>query len=266
MNLTKNQKGHFFPQRVNILGVGVSAITMQQALDFIAEWIQKREPHYVCLTPAHAIMDCFDHKELRRVYNQSGLTTPDGMAIVWLLHSYGFSFVERVYGPDLLLSVCGLSVQKGYRHYFYGGAPAVAEKMVENLQKRYPGLLVAGIESPPFRALNDEEEKQLVTRIQSAAPDVFWVGLGSPRQETWMAEHLEKLGVPVMAGVGAAFDFLSGNKPQAPRWIQRSGMEWLFRFLSEPTRLWKRYLINYPRFVGLILLQKLKLINIPLEF
>lgn len=266
MNLPENQKGKNYPQRVNILGVGVNAITMQHALDWIAECIQKRDAHYICLTPAHAIMDCYDHKELRKVYNRSGLTTPDGMAIVWLLHSYGYSFVERVYGPDLLLTVCGLSMQKGYRHYFYGGAPGVAEKMVENLQKRFPGLHVVGIESPPYRALTEEEEKQLVSRIRSAAPDVLWVGLGSPRQEAWMADHLEKLGVPVMAGVGAAFDFLSGNKPQAPRWIQRSGMEWLFRFLSEPTRLWKRYLLNYPRFVVLVLLQKLKLIKIPLEF
>lgn len=266
MNLPEIQKGSIVLQRVNILGVGVSAITMQHALDFIAEWIQRREPHYVCLTPAHAIMDCYDRKELRKVYNRSGLTTPDGMAIVWLLHSYGFPFVERVYGPDLLLTVCGLSLEKGYRHYFYGGTPGVAEKMVENLHKRFPELQVAGIESPPFRALTEQEEASLVARVRSAAPDVFWVGLGSPRQEAWMADHLEKLGVPVMAGVGAAFDFLSGNKPQAPRWIQRSGMEWFFRFLSEPTRLWKRYLLNYPRFVGLVLLQKMKLINIPLEF
>jgi N-acetylglucosaminyldiphosphoundecaprenol N-acetyl-beta-D-mannosaminyltransferase len=162
--------------------------------------------------------------------------------------------------------VCELSIQKGYGHYFYGGASDVAEKMVKNLQNRYPGLRVVGVESPPFRDLTEQEEASLVSRVQSAAPDVFWVGLGSPRQEAWMANHLEKLHVPVMAGVGAAFDFLSGNKPQAPKWIQRSGMEWLFRFLSEPTRLWKRYLINYPRFVGLVLLQKLNMIKIPLEF
>jgi N-acetylglucosaminyldiphosphoundecaprenol N-acetyl-beta-D-mannosaminyltransferase len=247
-------------QRCNILGVGVSAINMQQALQTVAEWVQNHSPHYICVTPAHAIMDVYQDAELRQIYNQSGLTTPDGMAIVWMLKWYGHAHVSRVYGPDLLLAVCAESLENGYHHYFYGAAPGVAQKLAETLQARYPGLQVVGVESPPYRPLTAEEDAQVVERIRQAKPDFLWVGIGSPRQERWMHEHLVKLDVPVLVGVGAAFDFLSGNKPQAPRWMQRSGLEWLFRLFSEPRRLWRRYL-RYPRFVILAVLQRLGFIS-----
>lgn len=249
--------------RHDILGVGVSAINMQQALAAMDYWIKTRSPHYVCVTPAHAIMDCYDYPPLRQIYNHSGLTTPDGMAIVWLLRWAGYAGVERVYGPDLLLAACAAFEGNGCRHYFYGGATGVAERLVSRLQAQFPGLQVAGFEAPPFRELSSAEDEEVARRIRAAQPDILWVGLGSPRQERWMSAHLERLDVPVLVGVGAAFDFLSGNKPQAPRWVQRSGLEWLFRFLSEPRRLWRRYLVNYPRFVTLVLMQKLGLKKFP---
>jgi N-acetylglucosaminyldiphosphoundecaprenol N-acetyl-beta-D-mannosaminyltransferase len=236
---------------------------MNQALRTIAEWVDERSSHYICVTPAHAVMDVYRDDELRQIYNESGLTTPDGMAIVWLLKWYGYNSVDRVYGPDLLLAVCEQSVERGYRHYFYGAAPGVAQELAEALQNRYLGLEVVGVESPPYRPLTPDEDMEIVHRIRDARPDFVWVGIGSPRQERWMRDHLALLDVPVLIGVGAAFDFLSGNKPQAPRWIQRSGLEWLFRLVSEPRRLWRRY-IRYPRFVFLAVLQRMGFISFSL--
>ena len=244
------------PDSSLILHTRVDAVNMPAALARIRGWIAARDPHYVCCAPAHAIMEAYDHPELRPVFAGSGMTTPDGMAVVWLLRWKGHAGVERVYGPDLLLAACADGVERGVRHYFYGGAPGVAEALVERLSARYPGLLVAGVDSPPFRPLSAAEDAAAVERIRAAAPDMLWVGIGSPRQEQWMAAHVDGLGVPVLVGVGAAFDFLSGRKPQAPRWMQRSGLEWLFRLISEPRRLWRRYL-QYPRFAGLVLLQAL---------
>ncbi len=240
----------------------VSAIRMTDALQAIDSWVKSRQPHYVCVTPAHSVMECYDHPDLRAIYNRSGLTTPDGMAIVWLMRAKGFRFVERVYGPDLMLAVCQDGIEKGYRHYFYGAAPGVAEELAGRLQERFPGLQVAGIESPPFCQLTPAEDQEMVERMRAARPDIVWVGIGSPRQERWMSDHLERLDVPALVGVGAAFDFLSGNKPQAPRWIQRSGLEWLFRLASEPRRLWKRYILGYPVFIWRVLLQQLGWLNV----
>ena len=251
--------------RGNILGVGVSAINMSQALQIIAGWMDDHTPRYVCVTPAHAVMECYRQPQLRSIYNNSGLTTPDGMSIVWLLKLLGFSHVDRVYGPDIMLEVCRSSQDSGYKHYFYGAAPGVADQLAENLLKKFPGLKIVGVESPPFRELTDAENQEMMKRIRSASPDIVWVGIGSPRQEKWMSEHLKELDVPVLIGVGAAFDFLSGNKPQAPRWIQRSGMEWFYRLLSEPRRLWKRYVLSYPRFIVLVVLQMLGIKKFDLE-
>jgi len=243
-----------FPS-VDILGVKVNAISMKQSLQAIEGWINSRQAHYVCLAPAHSIMECYDHPELRTIYNRSGLTTPDGMPIVWLCRWSGHPEVERVYGPDLLKAACKYGDKLGWRHYFYGGTSEVIFKLISRLQENVPGLQVAGTASPPFRNLTEEEDKQVIEGIRTAHPDLVWVGIGSPRQERWMVEHLNRLDVPVLIGVGAAFDFLSGNKPQAPRWVQRSGLEWLFRLISEPRRLWRRYLLNYPRFIALMLRQ-----------
>ncbi len=242
-------------EKVNILGVNVTAINMSMALEMIENWIKQREPHYICVTTVHGIMESQRNENLRRIHNQAGLVTPDGMPLVWLSRFYGFKHVERVYGPDLMLAVCERSVAMGWKHFFYGGANGVPEQLSNKLQKRFPGLKVVGTYSPPFRPLTPEEDEEVIQMINNANPDIVWVGLSTPKQELWMAEHVGRLTAPVLIGVGAAFDFLSGRKPQAPRWIQRSGFEWLFRLLTEPRRLWKRYLINNPLFVFLVLLQ-----------
>jgi N-acetylglucosaminyldiphosphoundecaprenol N-acetyl-beta-D-mannosaminyltransferase len=244
--------------RVDLLGVQISAINMPQAVSAIGTWIGEKQAHYVCVTPAHAVMDCYDHPELRALYNASGMTTPDGMAVVWWLRWHGQRQVERVYGPDLTLAVCQRSLETGWRHYFYGGGPGVAAELARSLQTRFPGLQVAGVYAPPFGPLNPEEDRSVSAQIAASGADIVWVGLGAPRQEVWMSEHLGRVGAPVLVGIGAAFDFLSGRKRQAPRWIQRSGLEWLFRLFSEPRRLWRRYVLGYPRFVILAALQAFK--------
>jgi N-acetylglucosaminyldiphosphoundecaprenol N-acetyl-beta-D-mannosaminyltransferase len=165
--------------------------------------------------------------------------------------------VERVYGPDLMLAVCENSLKQGYRHFFYGGAPGVPERLAIQLRTRFDGLQVSGVYSPPFRPLTPEEDKAVVERINATRSDILWVGLSTPKQERWMAEHVRQLNTPVIIGVGAAFDFLAGLKRQAPRWMQSSGLEWCFRLLTEPRRLGRRYLINNPWFLWLILLQLL---------
>ncbi len=241
-------------ERENILGVEVSAINLSQALAVIDGWIENRQSNYVCVTPAHGIMECQRDPTLRGIFNRSGLTTPDGMSVVWLLKLRGHRHVDRVYGPDLLEAVCELSLSRGWRHYFYGGAPEVVEMLVSRLQARFPGLGVVGSYSPPFRPLTDEEDQAIIQEINAVDPDIVWVGISTPKQERWMAAHLDQLSAPVLIGVGAAFDFLSGKKSQAPRWIQRSGLEWFYRLVSEPRRLWRRY-AEYPYFVWLVIAQ-----------
>jgi len=255
------------PIRVNVLGVGISAINhMDVVLETIEDWIARREPNYVCVTGVHGVMESQRDDELRRIHNASGLTTPDGMPLVWLSRLKGHRHVDRIYGPDLMLALCERSTTKnGFRHFFYGGAEGVPEQLVANLRQRFPRLQVVGIYSPPFRPLTPEEDERVVQIINQAAPDIIWVGLSTPKQERWMAVHLGHVEAPVLIGVGAAFDFLAGQKRQAPRWMQRSGLEWLFRLLTEPRRLWRRYLVNNPLFVLLVLAQALGLRRYSLE-
>jgi N-acetylglucosaminyldiphosphoundecaprenol N-acetyl-beta-D-mannosaminyltransferase len=165
--------------------------------------------------------------------------------------------VERVYGPDLMLALCARSVEKGYRHFLYGGDEALVEALAERLRQRYPGIRIVGTFAPPFRPLTPDEDRDIVRVINDAQPDVVWVGLSTPKQERWMAEHHTRIAAPVMVGVGAAFDFGAGRKKQAPRWMQRNGLEWLFRLFQEPRRLWRRYVLNIPRFIALVTLQTL---------
>ncbi len=238
--------------RVDVLGVGISAIDMRMAVEEIARWVERRESNYVCVTGVHGVMASQRDPELRDIHDRSGLTTPDGMPIVWAGRWAGMP-IERVYGPDLMLAVCGLAATRGWRNYLYGGKPGVASILAERLQQRFPGLVVAGTCSPPFRPLSSAEEQRLAADINAANPDILWVGLSTPKQERWMAGHVGVLQVPALIGVGAAFDIHAGLLPQAPRWMQRSGLEWSYRLAKEPRRLWRRYLYNNPRFVASIL-------------
>jgi N-acetylglucosaminyldiphosphoundecaprenol N-acetyl-beta-D-mannosaminyltransferase len=236
-------------KRVNILGVKVSAIVMRDATTAIETWIRERTPNYVCVTGVHGVMASQHDAGLAHIHNMSGLTVPDGMPLVWMAHQLGFPGVERVYGPDLMLEMTALSARHGYRNFYYGGSVTTVAQLKETLERRYPGLNVVGAISPPFRPLTAGEDDELVAQITEARPDIVWVGLSTPKQERWMKTHVGRIGVPALVGVGAAFDFLSGNKRQAPRWMQRNGFEWLFRMGTEPRRLAGRYLRNNPAFV-----------------
>jgi N-acetylglucosaminyldiphosphoundecaprenol N-acetyl-beta-D-mannosaminyltransferase len=237
----------------------VNATTMEEALGVIHGWIIHKDPHYVCVSGMHGVMECQRDDQLRRIHNSAGLVTPDGMSLVWLSHLKGHSKVERVYGPDLMLAMCARSRNCGYRHFLYGATPAVLDALAARLKARFPGLNLVGAHAPPFGEPTRNEDELGVERIRAAGPDIVWVGLSTPKQERWMAEHLERLEGPVLIGVGAAFDFVAGFKRQAPRWMQRSGLEWLFRLISEPRRLWRRYLLNIPLFVWYLLLDALGL-------
>lgn len=243
--------------RVNILGVGISAINMDMALHTIEGWIARCEPHYVCVTGVHGVMESQRDATLRRIHNAAGLVTPDGMPLVWTSRALGLRHVQRVYGPDLMLAVCERSAMQGYRHFLYGGAPGVADKLASCLRCLFPGIAIAGTYCPPFRSLTPAEDLAVVEQLNTVQPDIVWVGLSTPKQERWMATHVQRLRAPVLIGVGAAFDFLAGVKRQAPRWMQHSGLEWLFRLMLEPRRLWRRYLINNPWFLWLLFLAAL---------
>ena len=235
--------------RVDVLGVGVSAINIGQALDIIDTWVARREQHYVCVTGVHGVMESQRDERLRHIHNAAGLVTPDGMPLVWLSRLRGFQNVDRVYGPDLMLAACDRSIATGHSHFFYGGGDGVADRLADRLSARYPGLRVAGTYTPPFRNLTPDEDQDMVQRVNDAKPDIVWVGLSTPKQERWMYAHTGRLRASALIGVGAAFDFHSGLKRQAPHWMQRSGLEWMFRMVTEPRRRGPRYLVNNPAFV-----------------
>jgi N-acetylglucosaminyldiphosphoundecaprenol N-acetyl-beta-D-mannosaminyltransferase len=248
------------PPRYNVLGIGVSAVTLAEARDLVLQTRGSLRHGYVCLATAHGLTEAQRDPVLRTIYNESWLTTPDGMPLVWL----GPPGVERVYGPDLMLAVCDAGRKVGLRHYFFGGVEGVAEELRNRLSARFPGVEIVGTFTPPFRPLEAAELKTLQAEIARLRPDVIWVGLGSPKQEKFMAEHWRQLDAGVLIGVGAAFDFHSGRVRQAPRWIQRSGFEWLFRLCTEPRRLGPRYLTTNPKFAARVLAQKLGLKKYPM--
>ncbi len=235
-----------FGDAYNIMGVGISAINMELALETISGWIAERKAEYIICRDVHGLILCQKDNELRRMHNDAGLVTPDGMPLVWLLRKAGYAHVSRVYGPDLMLA---LARKTGYRHYFYGGAPGIPERLANVLKRKFPSIDIAGTYSPPFRSLSAEEDEEASALIRESQPDIVWVGLGTPKQERWMASHVNRLNGAVLIGVGAAFDFHAGTIKQAPRWLQRSGFEWLFRLIVEPRRLWRRYFIVIPLFM-----------------
>ena len=236
-------------ERVNVLGVGVSVLNMETAMAAITGAIDARRKGYICVTGVHGVSEAQSDPEFRKILNQSFLCTPDGMPLVWVGRFRGHQEMDRVYGPDLMLAVMEESEKRGWRHFFYGGANGAAEALRQRLLKKFPRLQVVGVYEPPFRPLDKTERRQLGELTAAARPDIFWVGLSTPKQERFMAEHLAELDTTLMAGVGAAFDFHAGRVAQAPRWMQRSGLEWFFRLCSEPRRLWKRYFKNNPLFL-----------------
>jgi N-acetylglucosaminyldiphosphoundecaprenol N-acetyl-beta-D-mannosaminyltransferase len=241
--------------RANVLGVGISAINMDQALSLFGSWLGNDVKGYVCVTGVHGVMEAQKDPRFRRILNQSLLTTPDGMPTVWVGKFQGFQKMGRVFGPDLMYEVCRLSVENKYSHFFYGGRPGVAEHLKTKLTDAIPGLVVAGTYTPPFGPLGPQEEAQLFDLVAKAKPNVFWVGLSTPKQERFMAEYNHKIPTKIMVGVGAAFDLHTGSIKDAPDWVKSSGLQWLHRLMQDPFRLWRRYFENNPKFLWKIALQ-----------
>jgi len=241
-------------ERVNVLGVGISVLNPGCCVQAMREALRRKTKGYICITGVHGVMESQDDPEVKAIHNQAFLVTPDGMPMVWMGRLAGKPEMARVYGPDLLLDMCGVP---GVRHFFYGGSNGVAQQLKANLEHRFPGVQIVGVYEPPWRQLTLEEQASLARQVHETRPDVLWVGLSTPKQERFMAEYLPKLEVTLMVGVGAAFDFHSGRLKQAPRWMMRYGLEWLYRVYREPRRLWRRYLRNNPRFLVLALTQKL---------
>jgi N-acetylglucosaminyldiphosphoundecaprenol N-acetyl-beta-D-mannosaminyltransferase len=256
LQIQKPAESPFF----RVLGVRVDAVQIADVVEQINEWIHKRKRcHSISATGMHGVVQAQRDPHFKEILNATDLVVPDGTPLVWVGRRQGHDLPRRVYGPDLMLAFCKETEGQGYRHFFYGGERGVAEKLAKSLKRRFPGIQVAGTYSPPFRSLTREEDNEMVAMISRAAPDVVWVGLGAPKQERWMHEHRNKLNVPVVVGVGAAFDMISGRRRQAPRWMREHGLEWLFRLFQEPRRLWRRYLIYGTEFVALMLLQSLGL-------
>ena len=231
-----------------VLGVRVHAVQIPQVVELMENWIaEPTRSRYVAATGMHGVMEAQRDASFREILNAADCVVPDGMPLVWLGRWQRFALKRRVYGPELLETLCQTTGTK-YRHFFYGGIAGVAGRLADTLKQLY-GIRIAGTYSPPFRPLTEEEDREIVALIRAAAPDILWIGLSTPKQERWMHAHRVGLGVPVMVGVGAAFDIHSGRKKQAPRWMQEHGLEWLFRLLQEPQRLWRRYLLLGSQFV-----------------
>jgi N-acetylglucosaminyldiphosphoundecaprenol N-acetyl-beta-D-mannosaminyltransferase len=228
---------------------------MATALRALEGAVDGGQKGFVCVTGVHGVMESQSNPELKKVLNEAFLNVPDGMPMTWIGHKQGLSAMDRVYGPDLMLEVCRRSVEKGYTHFLFGGQPGVVEDLKGCLEKKFPGLRVVGTFTPPFRPMNDEETASLRRQLEASPPDFFWVGISTPKQERFMAENLDRLPVKIMLAVGAAFDVNTGRIHDAPRWMKRAGLQWLHRLCQDPRRLWKRYLINNPRFAWNILLQ-----------
>jgi len=243
-----------------VLGVRIDALQISDVVAQMEEWIHDRGGcHSIAATGMHGTVEAQHDPSFKEALDSTDLVVPDGMPLVWLGRRRGHHLPRRVYGPDLMLEFCEKTAGRGYRHFFYGGEPDVPERLADSLKRRFPTMEVCGTFSPHFRSLGPEEDQEIVTMISRAAPDVLWVGLGTPKQERWMHEHRDKLHVPVLVSVGAAFDLLSGRRNQAPRWMREHGLEWLFRLLQEPRRLWRRYLIDGTRFVVYLGLYSLRL-------
>ena len=242
-------------QRVNILGVSISAITMTDAIYHCDRLLQSGAPGYICVTGVHGIMEAQYDERFRSILNSSFLTTPDGAPTVWVGRCQGFNNIKRVSGPEFMLEMCNLSIERGYKHFFFGGKPGVAEDLKKSLQLRFPDLQIVGTYTPPFRNLTEEEEADLHCQLLECKADILWCGISTPKQERFMSRYCGKLPVKLMVGVGAAFDVHSGHTKDAPKWIKEIGMHWFFRMMHEPKRLAARYLKNNPTFMWKILLQ-----------
>lgn len=241
-----------------VLGTNVSNTNLDLAVEQISDWIKQETKTYICVAPVSTIVDAQQSDEYRQIVNSAGMVTPDGMPVVWCGKAQGMKPLERTYGPDLMLKMCREGQASGVRHFFYGGMPETLRLLEKRLKNDFPQIKIAGMHSPDFLTIGEMEKDDVIEKINASQCDILWIGLGSPKQDHWMKNHRSILHAPVMIGVGAAFDFHAGVKPQAPKWMRQSGLEWFFRLMSEPRRLWKRYLIGNSKFIYYLVKDRLQ--------
>lgn len=237
-------------ERFWIVGAPVSVVDMASAIALIGRWVQEKKSRYICVTDVHSIMLSRWNPALRRALTGADLVIADGTPLVWTAWSRGMKSIRRVPGPDFMHELCRMSPEN-WTHFLLGGAKGVPDRLAQSLTALNPRLTICGTHSPPFRPLTEGEDRELIERINASNPDIVWIGLGCPKQELWMSQHAPAIPGAILIGVGAAFNFLSGTVPRAPRWMQNNGLEWLHRLLTEPRRLWRRYLVIAPMFAVL---------------
>jgi N-acetylglucosaminyldiphosphoundecaprenol N-acetyl-beta-D-mannosaminyltransferase len=251
---------------IDVLGTKIAALNPESAVAVILAWLkQSSTGHCVCVTGVHGVMESLRSPVIRRAHNGADACVPDGMPMTWIGWLRGHKTMDRVYGPDLMLTLLELSATHAYKNFFYGGAEGVADELAGRMIERFPDLRVVGTMCPPFRPLEPVEKERVISAINEVRPDLLWVGLSTPKQELFMADFRRQLEAKVMLGVGAAFDFHTGRVRQAPRWMMRAGLEWLFRLCMEPRRLAPRYLRNNPAFLWHFFLQQAGIRDYPLE-
>ena len=255
------------PPKQSVVGVGISKVSYASVVATVRDWIALRREaghapaRYITVTSVHGIVTSRQDPEVRRILNEASIATPDGMPVVWAMRSLGAMDQQRVYGPTLMLEMCRDAAANGHKIFLYGSSPECLEKLQANLRAKFPSIDIVDAYSPPFRPLTPEEDAEIVERIQASGAEIVFVGISTPKQEKWMSAHLDSLPGAVMVGVGAAFDFHAGLLRQAPAWMQRNGLEWFFRLVVEPKRLWRRYVLETPRFLPLWALQRLGLLR-----
>lgn len=231
-----------------IINSYITALTFQETINELEKWAANKENHYVCVCNTHSIVTASNDAFFETVLNHAGICTPDGTPVVWALRSYGFTEQDRVDGPNMMLKLCELSAQKKYKLFFYGGTAETLDQLNRKVAQMFEGIEVVGSYSPPFRELTPLEETEIAEMINSSHADFIFVSLGCPKQEIWMYNNREKIN-GIMIGVGAAFEYITGNIKRPPLFFQKAGLEWVFRLIYDPKRLWKRYAYNNPVYV-----------------
>ena len=235
-------------QHCEILKTNINVTNMSDTIKYIGEHLDDLRGKYICVSNVHTTVMSYENEEYRKIQNGAAMALPDGAPLSSYSRRKGYKQAQRVTGPDLMLELFAISKEKGYRHYFYGATEETLQSMKEVLERDYPGIQIAGMYAPPFRALTPQEDAQIVAKINEARPDFIWIGLGAPKQEEWMYQHMGQL-QGVLIGVGAGFDYLAGYIKRAPRWMQRMSLEWLYRLLQDPKRLWRRYFTSNVKFI-----------------
>lgn len=242
-------------QHCEILKTNINVTNMSDTIKYIGGHLDDLRGKYICVSNVHTTVMSYENKEYRKIQNSAAMALPDGAPLSSYSRRKGYKQAQRVTGPDLMLELFAISKEKGYRHYFYGATEETLQSMKEVLERDYPGIQIAGMYAPPFRALTPQEDAQIVAKINEARPDFIWIGLGAPKQEEWMYQHMGQL-QGVLIGVGAGFDYLAGYIKRAPRWMQRMSLEWLYRLLQDPKRLWRRYFTSNVKFICLTRMDK----------